>query len=164
MLRELDIPATWVAAKDLGSLPKLLGSDIEPEQARELQGTLTFMFPELEVEDIRIFDTPGVIPWLALLYERMPYVAYFLQPSPMLGALEGLLLALMPDEVREKLGSQEAPLSEELTGKLAEKLLACANFATDHGDDWKPIVARFIEPLGEGYQELLIEIVRESVD
>ena len=162
MLRELDIPADWVADGETGTLPKLLGSEIDPAEARQLQGSFTFMFPELEVEDVRIFDMPGVVAWLALLHERIPHLVYFLQPAPQLGALEGLLRTLVPPKVLEDEPAQIV-LTDEIAIKLAAHLVAAALFAIDHGDDWERFVTGFIEPLDESAKGVLLAVVREHV-
>lgn len=165
MLRQLNIPADWVATGETGTLAMMLGSSLDPEQARELQGTIAFMFPELEVDDVRIFDTPGVVEWLALIHRLVPHLAYFLEPSPLTGALEGLLRTLMPGEQRAALAAAEGvQLTEEILSELVDRLVACALFATDMGDDWEPIVARFVDPLDENAQKLLVEVVRKRVD
>lgn len=163
MLRQIDVSAQEVAAGDTAALASMLSSDLEPAAARQLQGSLVFMFPELEVEDKRIFDMPGVVDWFALLHHRIPHLVYFLQPSPMSGALEALLLTLLPPDGRSAASDAGAvPLTDEILTALAERLVACATYATEKGDDWEPIVERFVAPLGEGAQELLVEVVREA--
>lgn len=162
MLREMDIPADWVAGGETGTLPQMLGPEIDPAEARQLQGTLTFMFPELEVEDIGIFETPGVVGWLALLHERIPHLVYFLQPAPQLGALEGLLRTLVSSEALEREPAQIV-LTDEIAVRLAARLVAASQFAIDHGDDWERIVIGFIEPLEEKARDLLLAVVRERL-
>lgn len=165
MLREMAVSAEWVATGDLGALPELIGTDLDPEQARQLQGTLVFLFPELEVDGVRIFDMPGVVDWLALLHERIPHLVYFLEPSPALGALEGLLRTFVPAESRaDATAAGEIHLTTETLARLAMHLAACAAYATDHGDDWAPIVDRFIEPLDDSIQGALVGTVREIID
>jgi hypothetical protein len=53
-------------------------------------------------------------------------------------------------------------ITDEMLARLAPRLIACAAFATAKGDDWEPIVSRFVEPLGEGNQEILVAIVRAA--
>lgn len=162
MLREMDIPAAWVANADTGALAQMLGPEVDPAEARQLQGTVAFMFPELEVEDVRIFDMPGVVEWLALLHERIPHLVYFLEPSPEIGALEGLLRTLVPREVLEAEPAQIA-FTDEILAQLAAHLLAAASFAIDHGDDWERIVAAFVEPVDERAKGVLLAAVGEHV-
>jgi hypothetical protein len=164
MFRQVRVSSEFVANRETANLTTILGEDLEPAQARELQGTIAFVFPDLEVEDVRIFDMPGVVDWLALIHARVPHLVYFLEASPISGALEGLALTLLRPEERET-ASREGGVSitdEVLTG-LTRHLVACASFATAKGDDWEPIVSRFIEPLDQAVQERLHQNVREAV-
>jgi hypothetical protein len=160
----MDISAEWVATGETGALPEILGTGIEPERARELQGTMAFYFPDLQVENVSIFDTPGVVDWLALLHSRIPHLVYFLDPSRSTGALEGLLLTfLTPDGRAAASHAGGLPVSDEILFALAAHLVKCAVFATDKGDDWEPIVARFIEPLDERARDLLVGSLRDAM-
>jgi hypothetical protein len=163
-LRQMNVSAEWVADGDTGALPTVMGADLEPAQARDLQGTMAFMFPELEVDGVGIFDVPGVVDWLALLHARIPHLVYFLAPQPELGALQGLLLGFMPHEERDAAVAGGFPVTRDMLAQLAYHLTACASFATEKGDDWEPIVADFLEPLGDDTTALLQSVVRDAVD
>src|SRR5690242_17987000 len=145
-LHQINISAEWVAAGETGAFPTMLGVDMDPSEARGLQGCLFFVFPELEVDGVRIFDVEGVIDWLALLHHRIPHLMYFLPWGPEAGSLEGLLWTLVPPERRDEVRQGGAfPLTEEMLGELAEHAAACAGFAVSKGDDWEVIVTRFLE-------------------
>ncbi|HVD40595.1 MAG TPA: hypothetical protein VNC16_06275 [Solirubrobacterales bacterium] len=162
MLRELDIPADWVASGNMGALEQMLGSAVDPEEARELQGTIFFAFPELEVDGVSIFDSPGVVDWLRLAHRRIPHLVYFLEASPMSGALEGLLRTIaLPEETDDQIS--QIPLTAERLAELSTHLLAASAFAVDKGDDWRPIIDRFLDPLAEKIRLGLIEVVRREL-
>jgi len=162
-LRQIDVSADDVASGNTYAFATMLGPDLEPDMARRLQGTLIFMFPELEVEDKSIFEIPGIADYIALLHERIPHLVYFLQPSAEIGAIEGLMLALLPSRQRaEAVEGTEVPLTDELLRALAERLVMCATYATSKGDDWEPIVERFVEPLGDRARVLLVQVVRKA--
>jgi hypothetical protein len=163
MMRQMQVPSEWVATRDTGELPRLLGADLEPDKARQLQGTMAFVFPDLEVDDVRIFDTPGVVDWFAVLHGRIPHLIYFLAPQPMLGALEGLVLSLVPEDARDVSDGSPITLGQDELDAIARHLIACASFATDKGDDWEPIVDEFVEPLGGEAHAYLVGRVREAV-
>lgn len=48
--------------------------------------------------------------------------------------------------------------------QLSGHLVACAYFAIDHGDDWEPIVMRFVKPLGSEGSKQVAAGIREKVD
>jgi len=164
MLRELDIPADWVAEHSLGALAEILGSGLEPEEARELQGTILLAFPELEVEDASIFSSPGVVEWLAMVHRRIPHLLYFLEPSPMSGAFEGLMRAIVSPEVTVPPDPPPIPLTPQPLAKLSTHLSAASAFGIDNGDDWRPIIGRFLAPLDAEVRTGLIEVVRHDLD
>lgn len=162
MLREFDIPADWVAEGKLGALDSWLGTALDPEEARELQGTIFFAFPELEVDDISIFESPGVVEWLRLVHREIPHLVYFLEPLPMSGALEGLLRSIVhPAEIAGR--TSQIPLTAEVLAALSTHLLAASEFAIESGDDWRPIVSRFLAPLDEKIRLGVAEVVRQGV-
>jgi len=164
MFRQMDVPAEWVAEGDTGALPQMLGTDLNPEEARELQGTMGFFFPELEVDALEIFEIPGIVDWLEIIHARIPHLVYFLDPNVMTGSLEGLLRSLLPPDERTKArGEGGISLPQKMLVGLTMHLLAAAAYATDKGDDWEPIVTAFVAPLDKGAQDALIETVRESL-
>lgn len=162
MLRELDIPPDWVAESKLGPLPNWLGPSLTAEEARELQGTIFLMFPKLEVDGVSIFDVPGVIEWLRLVHGRIPHLVYFLEPSQGSGALEGLARALVPPELIRQ-DDPRIPFDEESMAKLTAHLVAAAEFAIATGDDWRPILSRFLEPLEEAHRNKILAGVRDAI-
>ncbi len=161
MMRQMEVPAEWVATGETGAFPTTLGTDIEPAEARELQGTMFFAFPDLEVEGVSIFEVPGVVDWLGVFHERIPHLIYFLDPTPSLGALEGLIATVLR-RGGVAIAPGEFPLTEELLNALAVHLNACARFATQKGDDWEPIVSRFVEPLPEPARDYLRAQMQEA--
>jgi len=162
MLRELDIPPDWVAEGKLGPLQSWMGPDLTPEEARELQGTILFAFPELEVDDVEIFDVVGVIEWLRLVHSRIPHLLYFLEPSPDAGALEGLVRTLVsPGVVRE--GGSGIPLDEGAAAGLVTHLAAAAVFSLKVGDDWRPILGRLLESVEQKHREAILVGVRDGL-
>jgi len=163
MLRELDIPPDWVAEGKLGPLQSWMGPDLTPEEARELQGTILFVFPKLEVDDVEIFDVPGVIEWLRLVHQRIPHLLYFLEPSPGAGALEGLVRTLVsPDVARER--GPGIPLDGEAVARLATHLATAAVFSLEVGDDWRPILGRLLESVEQQHREAILAGVRGGLD
>lgn len=162
MYREMAVPNEWVETGETGGLAVMLGEDIAPDEARELQGSMVFLFPGLEVEDVRIFDMPGVLDWIALLHRRIPHLIYFLMPHVSAGALEALLLMMLPPEERRAAGESGVALNEEMLKGLTDRLVQAARFASAKGDDWEPIISRFVEPLGGEAREYFVGLVRDQ--
>jgi len=162
MLRELDIPPDWVAEGKLGPLQSWMGPGLSPEEARELQGTILFAFPELEVDEVEIFDIPGVIGWLRLVHQRIPHLLYFLEPSPGAGALEGLARTLVTPDVARG-GGPGILLDEKAVAGLVTHLSAAAVFALDVGDDWRPILGRLLESVEQHHREAILAGVHEGL-
>lgn len=159
-LRQIDIPAGWVSEGKLGPLPEMLSTRSANADLRELQGSMIFVFPAIENQAESIFDVPGVLDWFRLLHATIPYVTYFMVPEASAGSLEGLILARLGRDALEQ-DSENGGL-ERLIECLAVSMTRCAQFATQVGDDWEPIVTRFLTPLDPSLRAVVIDTVREQ--
>jgi hypothetical protein len=162
MIRQMNIPAGWVANGELGALPTLLGTGQKPSDVRQLQGSMVFTFEEIESQADSIFAVEGVLDWFHLLHTRIPHVSYFLEPSPMSGALQGMLLCVLDEEARAAAIASSVPVTQPVLEFLLERMISCARFATAMGDDWERILRDFLAPIGDpGMIDSLVDAISD---
>jgi hypothetical protein len=159
MIRQLEIPAAWVKDGYLGPLPGMLGYEQPPADVREIQGTVAFVFPEIEDQAESIFAVPGVLGWLRMLHTEIPHVTYFLFPHPRAAALQGLLLSGVDDEAAASAIAEGRIPIDASQAYLTDRMTACAIFATEMGDDWERIVAEFLAPPDDQVSQQVLDAV-----
>jgi hypothetical protein len=159
IIRQLEVPSAWVSeGSPPESLELLFGREQTPSDVRAAQGSFVIVFPEIEDQAQRIFGVPGILDWFRELYERVPHASYFLAPSALTGALTGLLLCSLNHSDRAAaLQSEQIPLNDVSVAFLTDRMLACAAYATEMGDDWEPIISAFLEPLDDRTRRNVIE-------
>lgn len=109
-----------------------------------LAGRIVFTFPELEIEGKPITTDPIVRGFYRYLFEKVPFLLYFMEPTPFFGAVLGMICAdARDDQIAECGESFEISYDEELNRKLALRLTDAAIFANACGDDWHSMIEEY---------------------
>ncbi|HEX7461828.1 MAG TPA: hypothetical protein VF317_06615 [Dermatophilaceae bacterium] len=163
-LRQLEVPADWVASRDLGGFPTLFGYGQKPADVREMQGSVMIVFPQLEDEADSIYAVPGVLDWFHELYDQVPHFPYFLVPHPLAGGLQSLIMSGGNADLRahaRQTGNLAA--DDEVQQWLLSRMVATGRYATHMADDWERIVREFLGPAGPA-ADAFVEKVRQQVE
>jgi len=144
--------AEWTS-RDAGAL--IAGLDAAASDAagrRRLRGAIDVRFADVPEDDA--WQNPHVCAYLRDLYDRAPWVAYLVVPSPEQKAMflmaHGAWVTAPGPERRIEYGI-------ETVTALENAVLAAGIYAVEQGDDWRLVV----EPWSDGISPDLRETVRE---
>ena len=107
-----------------------------PSIARELCGTVVISYPDEEHDRSPYLDK-GVRQFLNDLYDRIPYLLYYLAQAPLAGSFLGCVAAHALDEAvtADPDGGLRVRMNDQTVSTLALRLWQAADFARHVGDD-----------------------------
>jgi hypothetical protein len=167
VIRIVEMRRDFVGPCDTSNVERVLGEfDADPPAARQIQGTMAFVFPDNERNGEPVWLDPEVRAWVRKAHERIPHLLYYLAPELDFGALFFAVAAFGGEGAWQvsRDGDQVGVVVDgEVALQLVDLLAGAAVFAELVADDWRPLVAAMVEPLDAIASEQLTDAVEAIV-